>query len=106
MAYPHEVDESGVVTKKNVNADNQAGDPEEAEAVTGRPNDYALVTNEPALANTTFADRKAIRSSEVEDKSVSMSLTKAELLEEAANRGVEADDSMTKQEIVDAINAG
>ena len=98
MAYPHEVDDAGVVVTKNINANNQAGDPDEAEAVTGREPDTAP-------ENTTFADRKAMASSSVENKSVSSSLTKAELLDEAARRGVQADDSMTKQEIIDAINA-
>lgn len=57
MAYPHEVDDTGVVVKKNPEADNQAGDPEKAEAVTDRPNDVPLVTPQPALANSTFASR-------------------------------------------------
>ena len=99
MAYPHEVDDSGVVIRKNINADQAAGDPVEGTAVTGRPNDVAG-------ANTTFADRKAMAASSVENKSVSMSMSKAELLDAAAAQGVAADDSMTKQEILDAINAG
>jgi hypothetical protein len=106
MAYPHETDESGVVIRKNVNADNQAGDPEEQVAVTGRENDLGSVTNDYPVKNTTFADRKAMSSAQTENKAVSASKTKAELLEEAARRGVQADESMTKQEIVDAINAG
>lgn len=100
MAYPHEIDESGVVTTKNPNA-NQPGavDPVEAAAVTGRPND-------PTPENTTFADRKAMTAAQAENKSVSSALRKDELIDEAARRGIAVDDSMTKQDIIDAINAG
>jgi hypothetical protein len=82
MVYPHEVDEAGVVVRKNVNADNQAGDPEEAEAVTGRPNDLPITEQKPALANTTMADRKratsrkAISPAEAENKAVGAAETK------------------------------
>lgn len=98
MAYPHEIDDAGVVTAKNINANNQAGDPDEAVAVTGREPDQAP-------ENTTFADRKSMAGRGVEDKSVSKSMTKDELLSEAARRGVAADDSMTKAEILDALGA-
>ena len=54
MAYPHETDDAGVVTKKNVNADNQAGEPVESQAVTGRPNDVAP-------ENSTLSSRRAER---------------------------------------------
>lgn len=100
MAYPHETDKSGVVTRKNPNANLPgAVDPVEAAAVAGRPND-------PVPENTTFADRKAVTSAQAENKSVSMSMNKDELLAEAASRGVAVDDSMTKEQIIDAINAG
>lgn len=96
MAYPHEVDDSGVVVTKNINANQAAGDPEEAAAVTGREPDTAE-------ENTTFGSRKAISGRQVENKSVSSSMTKAELLDQAAARGVEVDDSMTKADILAAL---
>ena len=61
MAYPHETDDAGVVTKKNVNADNQAGEPEKAQAVTGRANDTPMTSEKPAIANSTFAERAKAR---------------------------------------------
>lgn len=99
MAYPHETDERGVVTKKNPNANQPAAAPVEATAVTSRATD-------PVPANTTFADRKAVTSAQAENKSVTMSMNKDELLTEAARRGITADDSMTKEQIIEAINAG
>lgn len=66
MVYPHEVDEKGVVVRKNVNADKQAGDPEAAAPVTGRPNDLPVEERKPALANSTLAERRRRRESEAE----------------------------------------
>lgn len=103
MAYPHEVDDSGVVTRKNVNADNQAGDPVQADTVTGRANDLGSVTQEPALANSTFRDRAENRMvSSGEGKSLS-SMTKAELQAEADSRGVEIPSGATKAEMLEAL---
>ena len=96
MAYPHEVDEAGVVTAKNVNANQQAGDPVEAQAVTGRAND-------PVPANSTFRERAENRMvSSAEGKSLS-SMTKAELQDEADRRGVEIPSGATKAELLEAL---
>jgi hypothetical protein len=85
MAYPHETDETGVVTRKNVDADQAAGDPEEVQAVTGRANDLGSVTPKPALDNSTFAARakarqsattKAVEGDEAENKAVKRSRKK------------------------------
>lgn len=105
MAYPHEVDDSGVVITKNVNANNQAGDPEEAQAVTGRANDLGSVTNEPTVANSTFRDRaenRMVSGTEAQTKDLS-SMTKAELQAEADRRGVEIPSGATKAEMVEAL---
>ena len=98
MAYPHETDDAGVVTTKNVNANQQAGDPVEAVAVTGREPDQAP-------DNTTFADRKAMSSSRVENKAVGGfdAMTKDELVAEAERRGVEVASSWKKADIVAAL---
>ncbi|MCA1572421.1 MAG: hypothetical protein LC798_19395 [Chloroflexi bacterium] len=79
MAYPHERDESGVVTTKNVNADNQAGDPEEAQAVTGRPNDTAPENSTFASRTTTTTETttKAVESDEAENKAVKRTTRKS-----------------------------
>lgn len=98
MAYPHEVDDSGVVTQKNINANQAAGDAEEAEAVTGREADTAPV-------NSTFRDRaenRMVSGDQTDSKSVS-SMTKAELQAEADRRGVEVASGATKQDIIDAL---
>lgn len=85
MAYPHETDDTGVVIRKNPNADQAAGDPEEAQAVTGRANDLGSVTPKPALDNSTFAARakarqqsrtKAVEGDEAENKAVKRSRKK------------------------------
>lgn len=82
MAYPHDTDDAGVVTRKNPNADQAAGDPEEAQAVTGRANDLGSVTSKPALENSTFASRrrgtttKAVEDDDAENKAVRKSSTK------------------------------
>jgi hypothetical protein len=84
MAYPHETDENGVVVRKNVDADQAAGDPEEVQAVTGRANDLGSVTPKPALENSTFASRakarqpatKAVEGDEAENKAVKRSRKK------------------------------
>ncbi len=82
MAYPHETNEDGVVTRRNPNADQAAGDPEEAQTVTGRANDLGSVTPKPALENSTFGARSQARNprtkavQEAEDKSVKRRSTK------------------------------
>lgn len=86
MAYPHETDDAGVVTKKNVNADNQAGEPEKAQAVTGRANDTPMTSEKPAIANSTFAERakaakkpaakKAVDDDTAENKTMSSTRTR------------------------------
>lgn len=70
MADPHEYDQQGVIVRKNVNADNQAGDPEEATPVTGRPADKPP-------ANSTLAERakaagrgKAVKGGDAENKAM------------------------------------
>lgn len=86
MANPHETDESGVVVNKNPDADNQAGEPEEAQAVTGRPNDLKITDQKPALENSSFAarrkareaaEKKAVSSTEAENKAVASAETKS-----------------------------
>lgn len=99
MAYPHEVDDAGVVIRKNVNANQGAGEPREKTSVTGRPSDQAP-------DNTTFADRKSMQGRGAENKGVSSAASKAELLDEAARRGIAVDDSMTKTELLDALRGG
>lgn len=96
MAYPHKVDEQGVVTEKNPDAGQPAEPPVEAPAVTGRPADDPTANStfaerakaardgkplkarmpEQSSNNSTFADRakasrqKQVDSADVEDKAV------------------------------------
>lgn len=111
MAYPHEVDDAGVVVRKNVDADNQAGDPTEVQAVTGRANDLKSSKQEPALANSTFASRgKAVSPSQAENKAVGGldSMTKAELQAYASDHNIGGvdQDSQTKAEMIETIRKG
>ncbi len=85
MAYPHETDENGVVVKKNPNAGVPVAEPEQAQEVTGRPNDLLIEERKPALDNSTFAGRararqeaeaKALSAAEAENKAVTSSETK------------------------------
>jgi len=58
----------------------------------------------PGTANRN--DEAASDTGDSGDGSVDMTMTKDELVAEANNRGVAVDDSMTKQQIIDAINNG
>ncbi len=83
-------DDPRIVSRPERNAatsfrDNGGGDPVEAEAFNARPNDLELVTPEPALRNSTLAERaarakkadaKQVKDGDAEDKQVAKAESK------------------------------
>lgn len=59
MPQRHEVDGTGRVVRRSPAADNQAGDPTQVDAVTGRPPDTPTTAFDAGVRNSTFASRKA-----------------------------------------------
>ena len=77
---PHEIDDLGVVVRKNPDAGVPAGDPVEQEAVTGRTADKAppnttMAERSRQRAGDAKSDTKAVKAADVEDKAVSGSRT-------------------------------